>query len=51
MDSSKKEIAAPEEAFGIVISRGSRAAVEPRFSLYVWGPAPDAEPDASTRAA
>lgn len=35
--------AAEEEAVGIVISRGSRAEAEPRFSWYVWGPVPDIE--------
>jgi len=31
------------EPFGIVISSGSRAEETPRFSAYVWGPAPAAE--------
>ena len=29
-----------EEPIGIVISRGARDAQQPRFSAYVWGPAP-----------
>jgi len=33
-----------QEPVGIVISRGSRDEATPRFSAYVWGPAPD-EPD------
>jgi len=40
-----------DEAIGIVISRGSRAEAEPRFSAYVWAPAPEPEPDSTTRAA
>jgi hypothetical protein len=30
------------EPVGIVISRGSRAEAPPRFSAYIWGPAPEA---------
>jgi hypothetical protein len=30
-----------EEPIGIIISSGSRAEAEPRFSAYVWGPVPD----------
>jgi hypothetical protein len=37
---------ADEEIVGIVISRGSRAQDEPRFSMYVWGPV-DPEPEPS----
>lgn len=33
-----------EEPIGIIISSGSRAEAEPRFSAYVWGPVPD-EPE------
>ena len=29
-----------QEPIGIVISRGTRAEDAPRFSAYVWGPAP-----------
>ena len=32
-----------EEPVGIIISRGSRAEETPRFSAYVWGPAPACE--------
>ena len=32
-----------QEPVGIVISRGSRAEDTPRFTAYVWGPAPDPE--------
>ncbi len=33
-----------DDIVGIVISRGSRAQDEPRFSMYVWGPA-EQEPE------
>jgi hypothetical protein len=38
-----------DEPIGIIISNGSRAEAEPRFSAYVWGPAPEepAEPQVS----
>ena len=32
------------EPIGIVISRGSRHEDQPRFTAYVWGPVPEAEP-------
>ena len=32
------------EPLGIVIADGARAEVTPRFSAFVWGPAPDAVP-------
>ena len=41
----------PREALGIVISRGSRAEAEPRFSAYVWSAAPETETDSTTKAA
>jgi hypothetical protein len=36
-----------QEPMGIVISRGSRVQTAPRFTAYVWGPAPEneSEPD------
>ena len=37
-----------EEPIGIVISRGARSAQQPRFSAYVWGPAPTEPSDALT---
>jgi hypothetical protein len=43
--------AAEDEVMGIVISCGSRAEAEPRFSAYIWGPAVDPEPAPSTKAA
>ena len=38
-----------QEPMGIVISRGSRAEEVPRFTAYVWGPAPDAEAGAGEK--
>lgn len=40
-----------QEPIGIIISRGSREEPEPRFSRYVWGPAPEPAPRATTKAA
>ena len=39
-----------QEPVGIVISGGSRAEEVPRFTAYVWGPAPDADADADADA-
>lgn len=39
------------EPLGIVISQGNRAEEVPRFWAYVWGPAPEAEVEATPRAA
>jgi hypothetical protein len=36
-----------QEPVGIVISRGSRAEQTPRLTAYVWGPAPEPEPETS----
>jgi hypothetical protein len=46
---SKQEL--EQEPVGIVISRGSRAEPAPRLLAYVWGPAPDMEPNADMVAA
>jgi len=43
-------VATEEEVMGIVISQGSRAEAEPRFSAYVWGPAVE-DPEPGTKAA
>jgi len=41
-----------QEPVGIVISRGTREEAAPRFSAYVWGPAPqEASETAEPRAA
>jgi hypothetical protein len=39
------------EAIGIIISRGTREEPIPRFSLYVWGPAPKQTAQPATKAA
>jgi hypothetical protein len=36
-----------QEPIGIVISDGSRGEVATRFLAYVWGPAPEADTEAS----
>lgn len=38
-------------ALGIVISIGRPADTETRFSAYVWGPAPEADPEPGTKVA
>lgn len=40
-----------QEPVGIVISQGSRAEQTPRLVAYVWGPAPELEPDGEMVAA
>jgi hypothetical protein len=37
------QVAAAEEPFGIIISRGKRDEPAPVFWAYVWGPAPEVE--------
>ena len=39
------------EVLGIVISSGSRAESEPRFSAYVWSAGPESETESTTKAA
>lgn len=39
----RRESKVEQEPVGIVISSGSRTEDVPRFSAYVWGPAPIAE--------
>jgi hypothetical protein len=42
----RREHRESEEPVGIVIAGGARGDVTPRFSAFVWGPAPDAaEPE------
>lgn len=38
-----RRVKAEQEPVGIIISRGSRTEETPRFSAYVWGPAPACE--------
>jgi hypothetical protein len=45
-----RRVSQSQEPIGIVISRGSRDEVVPKFSAYVWAPAPDDE-RAETKAA
>ena len=42
---------AETEPVGIVISRGSRAEAAPKFTAYVWGPAPEAAAEEASKAA
>jgi len=39
--SDNRRDSAETEPVGIVISRGSRGEAPPKFSAYVWGPAPE----------
>jgi hypothetical protein len=50
MKKDRKEIVS-SEPIGIVISRGDKTEPTPLFSAYIWGPVPDADEDAATRAA
>jgi hypothetical protein len=50
MKKDRKEIAS-SEPLGIIISRGDKTEPTPLFSAYIWGPVPDADQDAATRAA
>jgi hypothetical protein len=47
----RNDSAKDQEPMGIVISRGSREEPVPRFTLYVWGPAPKPTPQPTTQAA
>jgi hypothetical protein len=42
---------AETEPVGIVISRGTRGDAEPKFSAYVWGPAPETVNEGASKAA
>jgi hypothetical protein len=46
-----REITESEEPIGIIISRGDRTEARPIFSAYIWGPAPEPVPDATTKVA
>lgn len=37
----KKSVDLPEVPVGIVVSVGKETSPEPRFSAYIWGPAPE----------
>ena len=47
----KRRDSAAAEPVGIVISRGSRGDAEPKFSAYVWGPAPETVNEEASKAA
>ena len=46
-----REITESEEPIGIIMSHGDRKEVRPIFSAYIWGPAPEPVPDATTKVA
>jgi hypothetical protein len=46
MIDSRQSVVEDQEPMGIVISRGSRAEVAPKFLAYVWAQAPEATPTA-----
>lgn len=45
MQPSYEDLDTTQEPVGIVISRGSRAEATPRWSAFVWGPAPELAPE------
>jgi hypothetical protein len=48
----KRELkSSSDEPVGIVISRGPELPTTPRFTAYVWGPAPDIQVEVSPQAA
>lgn len=46
-----RETTDSEEPIGIIISRGDRKEARPIFSAYIWGPAPEPAPEATTKVA
>ena len=50
MAHNRREVA-DTEPVGIVISRGSRGEAAPKFSAYVWGPAPETVESEASKAA
>ena len=50
MKKDRKDMASAEP-LGIIISRGDKTEPTPVFSAYIWGPVPEAAPEAATRAA
>ena len=49
--SENRRNAVEGEPVGIVISRGSRGEAAPKFSAYIWGPAPEVAVEETTKAA
>lgn len=46
----KKPVDLPQVPVGIVVSVGKESSDAPRFSAYIWGPAPEANTE-TTKAA
>jgi hypothetical protein len=42
----KKSVDLPQVPVGIVVSVGKESAEAPRFSAYIWGPAPETKQEA-----
>lgn len=42
----KKSIELPQVPVGIVVSVGKESSEAPRFSAYIWGPAPETKKEA-----
>ena len=51
MTDPRQSVVEDQEPVGIVISRGSRSEVPPKFLAYVWGPAPEAATEETSKAA
>ena len=51
MADNRRDSSEAAEPVGIVISRGSRGGAEPKFSAYVWGPAPETATEGASKAA
>ncbi len=49
--SKKKQQPSTDEPVGIVISSGPTEPESPRFSAYVWGPAPQSTKSSPSKAA
>ncbi len=42
----KKSVELPQVPVGIVVSVGKESSEAPRFSAYIWGPAPETKKEA-----
>lgn len=45
LNMKKKQVELPEVPVGIVVSVGKESSQAPRFSAYIWGPAPEVQKD------
>jgi hypothetical protein len=45
LNMKKKKVDLPEVPVGIVVSVGKESSQAPRFSAYIWGPAPEIQKD------